>query len=310
MTLRATVLIPTFDHGPTLLRSVPSALRQTVEDLEVFVVGDGAPDVTREVMADLVRSDDRVRFFDNPKGPRHGEVLRHAAIQEARGRVVCYLSDDDLWAPDHVETLSACLEEADLAHSLVAAVLPDQTWLLGRIDLSLEWYRHQLLAGIGHLPLSTVGHTLEAYRRLSHGWRTTPPGIATDVYMWRQFLADPACRASSAYRLTVYNFASAERPDWSIEERVEELDRWIAAMAEPGWQERALADLLSETSRDRLAVWSLYEDARGFLRKSQNEFDTVTGTRTWRLRQRLLSSPTVRALLRSAGRARRRPARP
>jgi GalNAc5-diNAcBac-PP-undecaprenol beta-1,3-glucosyltransferase len=308
MTLRATVLIPTFDHGPTLLRSVPSALRQTVEDLEVFVVGDGAPDVTREVMTELVRSDDRVRFFDNPKGPRHGEILRLAALREARGRVVCYLSDDDLWAPDHVETLAGCLEDADLAHTMVAGILPDGTWLLGRIDLSLEWYRQQLLGGIGHLPLSTVGHTLDAYRRLPYGWRTTPPGIATDVYMWRQFLADPACRASSAHRLTVFNFASVERPDWSIEERVEELDRWIAELAEPARRERALAEVLAETSRDRLAVWTLYEDARGFLKKSRGELEAVTGTRTWRLRQRLISSPGVRTLFRSAGRARRRPA--
>jgi glycosyltransferase involved in cell wall biosynthesis len=50
MTLAATVLVPTHDHGLTLLRSVRSALRQTVEELEVFVVGDGVPDETRDVI--------------------------------------------------------------------------------------------------------------------------------------------------------------------------------------------------------------------------------------------------------------------
>ncbi|HYA08203.1 MAG TPA: glycosyltransferase, partial [Gaiellaceae bacterium] len=84
MTLAATVLIPTHDHGPTLLRSVGSVLAQTVPELEVLVIGDGVPDVTRELMAKVTAGDERVRFFDHPKGPRHGELYRHAALQEAR----------------------------------------------------------------------------------------------------------------------------------------------------------------------------------------------------------------------------------
>jgi glycosyltransferase involved in cell wall biosynthesis len=99
----ATVLIPTHDHGPTLRYAVQSALAQTVADLEVLVLGDGAPDVTRELMDELTRADPRVRWLDNPKGPRNGELHRHAALQEAQGEIVCYLSDDDLWLPGHVE---------------------------------------------------------------------------------------------------------------------------------------------------------------------------------------------------------------
>lgn len=45
--IAATVVIPTQDHGPTLRYAVQGALAQTVEDLEILVVGDGAPDVTR-----------------------------------------------------------------------------------------------------------------------------------------------------------------------------------------------------------------------------------------------------------------------
>ena len=85
MSTAATVVIPTHDHGRTLLRSVPSALAQTVSELEVFVVGDGVPDVTRELMAELVAADERVRFFDNPKGERHGEGAEELPSTEQEG---------------------------------------------------------------------------------------------------------------------------------------------------------------------------------------------------------------------------------
>ena len=72
MSVAATVIVPTHDHGPTLRLSVGSALAQTVEDIEVLVVGDGVPDVTREIVGELSRVDERVHFFDHPKGQRHG----------------------------------------------------------------------------------------------------------------------------------------------------------------------------------------------------------------------------------------------
>src|SRR5256885_5428375 len=110
-------------------------------DLEVFVIGDGVPDVTRELMAELAAADQRVRFFDHPKGPRHGERYRHAALHEARGEIVCYLCDDDLWLPGHVEHLRELLHESDFAHSLPFWIDPDGVVHPLRVDLSLPHFR-------------------------------------------------------------------------------------------------------------------------------------------------------------------------
>lgn len=229
----ATVLIPTHDHGPLLRYSLESALAQTVADLEIFVIGDGVPDVTREIIGELQSRDARIRFFDHPKGPRHGEVYRHAALQEALGEVVLYLCDDDLWFPEHVETMLALLrdEVLNLASAVALRIALDGSFVVRRHDVSR--HRERLLAGGRGIPLSCGAHTMTAYRGLPHGWRTTPSGIATDKYMWQQFVADPACRVGSASRLTVLSLPSPYRVSMTLDERVVELAGWAARVADP-----------------------------------------------------------------------------
>ncbi len=231
---RATILIPTHDHGPTLRYSVGSALAQTVRDLEVFVIGDGAPDETRDLMEGIVRTDARVRYFDHPKGPRHGELHRHAALAGAQGRIVCYLADDDLFLPDHVETMDRLLRDADFAHSLPTGIHPDGSIDVWIIDLARTFYRRLMLSGRNRIPLSCGAHTLAFYRALPHGWRTTPAGTHTDLYMWQQFLSIPGVRAASGMRPTSIHFPGPERRGVPIRRRVEELERWCRRLGHPG----------------------------------------------------------------------------
>lgn len=306
---QATVLIPTFDHGPTLFYSARSALAQTVEDLEVFIVGDGVPDVTREVVGELKREDERVRFFDNPKGTRNGEVHRHAALKEAGGEVVCYLSDDDLWFPDHVSYMRRLLTGADFAHSLPIRVEVQGGIYPYPVDLTLDSYRELLLfgtqRGTNRIPLSCGAHTLEMYRRLPYGWRTTPTSIATDFYMWKQFLADPECRAVSGTCPTVLNFPSPQRRDWRAEERLAELERWSGKIQDPDWRNRFVLEVLDSAARHRaeevmrlqrqveeergraleetMRLQRQVEEERGRVLDLRQQIQSIQNSRTWKL---------------------------
>ena len=137
-------------------------------------------------------SDRRVRFFDFPKAPGRGEGSRHAALQEARAPLVCYLSDDDLLLAEHVAEMAQLLDGADFAHSAPVIVDRDGSLEYLPIDLAQPAFRSLLLrGGWNAISLSGAAHTLDAYRRLPHGWRPAPPGVWSDLYMWQQFAAAP-----------------------------------------------------------------------------------------------------------------------
>jgi GalNAc5-diNAcBac-PP-undecaprenol beta-1,3-glucosyltransferase len=305
---QATVLIPTFNHGRLLLCSGRSALSQTVEDLEIFIIGDGATDETRAAARELAAEDERVRFFDNPKGPRNGELHRHEAlVNEARGEVVCYLSDDDLWLPDHVETLLPLLREADFAGAFQVVVLEDGGLKPTATDISLPYYRGLMLSAarrVNRIPLSSGAHTMEMYRRLPHGWRTTPKEYATDLYMWQQFLSIPECRAASARRPTVLQFPSPARRDWSLQERLDEMVRWSEKTTDPQWRcdfiaevlaslverrTRHVANLEARTQRLETRVEKMDKELAR-CRNIQKQLHDIHNSRSWRVLQKINSA--------------------
>jgi hypothetical protein len=333
----AAILVPTHDHAATLDLAVHSALEQTVAEIEVVVIGDGVGDDTREVAAGLTREDPRVRFLDLPKGPRHGEVHRGRVVDETSAEVVCYLSDDDLLLPGHVESMVDLLADADLAHSQNGRFDLDGSWRPYLADLSVPRFREwELRPGRNAVSLSGAAHTVAAYRRLPYGWRTTPPGHWTDHYMWQQFLAEPWVRAVTATRVTVVQFPSHEsgRAERSGAERRAELEEWRDRLStEEGrarFEEAALRYTLAEAAAEHVMRDEAEEaladaearrgssEARVVKAETRLEIvearaadvearlHAVESSRRWRLRARLLRLAPLRALARATGRDRGR----
>jgi GalNAc5-diNAcBac-PP-undecaprenol beta-1,3-glucosyltransferase len=244
----ATVLVPTHDHGQLLRLAVGSATHQTVHDLDIVIVGDGMTAETAEVARELAGSDHRVRVLEHPKGERHGEAYRDPILRTCRSQYVFYLSDDDLWFPEHVETLVTLLEDQDahFVHTLPTSLLDEGQWAKANVDLAMEFHRKAMIGGFNRIGLSMVGHTLEAYRRLPVGWRTSPTGTPTDLHMWRQWLEQPWTRFASSRVPTVLNFPSPIRDDMGIVERASELEAHLPVLHDPAarrdWLVRLIAD--------------------------------------------------------------------
>jgi len=232
---RATVLIPTHEHAATLPFAVASVQAQGVDDMEILIVGDGVDDDLRATVAQLQREDARIRFFDFPKGPRLGEIHRDAVLRQARGRIVYYQSDDDLWLPGHLAALEQALEDADLAGAIQVNVDPGDRVRGHFFDLErrefvepwLAWQPNNFGAwacnGFG---LQFAAHRLDAYLRLPEGWTTTPPGLPADQSMWHKFARQPWCRMRFLRWPIALHFPAPDRRSWTPAQRADELARW------------------------------------------------------------------------------------
>lgn len=102
-------VIPT--HGrPDLLRdALASVAAQTLRPCEVVVVDDTCDEATRRLTEEAaVHTGMRVRYLAHPDGTG-ASSSRNIGARAARGTVLAFLDDDDLWLPRYLEATSSAL---------------------------------------------------------------------------------------------------------------------------------------------------------------------------------------------------------
>jgi glycosyltransferase involved in cell wall biosynthesis len=97
---RVSVVIPTFGRPALVVRAVRSVLAQTVRDIEVLVVIDGADPDTVAALAQV--DDPRLRVIER-EGKGGAGLARDSGADAAAGEWVAFLDDDDEWLPEKLE---------------------------------------------------------------------------------------------------------------------------------------------------------------------------------------------------------------
>jgi len=138
--------------------------------------------------------------------------------------------------------------------------------------------------------------------RLPHGWRTTPEGVATDVYMAQQFLGEAGCRCASGVRPTYVAFPDGFRGDWTLEQRAAELDAWSEKLRSPAGREAFVLAVVGDLrarllSLESSPVWRLRSAlVEGPTRKLGDLAWKLTGRGTpWRTEGEVRRDPRSRA---------------
>lgn len=102
------IIIPTRNRAAMLREAIESVRTQTYAAWELIVIDDGSTDETPQMMESLTRLDARIRFVRQVSAGV--SKARNAGIQQARGRYVAFLDDDDLFLPQKLAIQVAALE--------------------------------------------------------------------------------------------------------------------------------------------------------------------------------------------------------
>lgn len=144
------IVIPTYNRGYCLSRSINSILNQTYEDYELVVVDDGSDDNTSEVVHEF--KDSRIKYIklDENRGVSYA---RNVGMDVAVGDYIAFQDSDDVWLPEKLEKqlLRLKKEGADFGYTYIryrlqngeSQLIPDESWpfekMNGDIFIRLLW---------------------------------------------------------------------------------------------------------------------------------------------------------------------------
>ncbi|KMT66531.1 glycosyltransferase family 2 protein [Catenovulum maritimum] len=98
MTIKISVIIPTYNCIDYLPFAVSSVIKQNVKDMEIIVVDDGSTDGTQVWLANII---EKYPFIKVIQQHNLGVVTaRNNAIAQAKGEYIAFLDADDYWYED------------------------------------------------------------------------------------------------------------------------------------------------------------------------------------------------------------------
>ena len=100
------VIIPTYNRPEFLVQAIESVLCQTYPNIELIVVNDGSTDDTEEWLRPYM---DRIKYIRKNNGGTASAV--NAGLEEAKGKYIARLDDDDLFMPEKIEKQVKVFEE-------------------------------------------------------------------------------------------------------------------------------------------------------------------------------------------------------
>ena len=225
-----TVVIAAYNRAEVLRHALASVLAQRYRRLEVLVVGDACTDDSERVVAEA--ADGRVRWHNLDRNTGSQAGPNEHARRMARGEVVAYLGQDDLWRPDHVGVLVADLDRtgADVSSTVAMTVWPPPR----------AARRFNSPPPGAFVAPSCLMHTREG-GEAAGGWRDHRLSVLPPDADFLHRLGESGARFSHVRALTVVKFASTHRPNSYRDHRSDEQAAFSRRLARRSFVARELA---------------------------------------------------------------------
>lgn len=229
------ILLPTYRRPHTIGYAIRSVLAQTHRNFTLHVVGDGCSAETEAV----VRSGDdpRVRFRAFPKATGFGYAHRNVVLRESAAPYVAYMTDDDLWFPDHLARALEILgggETGLVAFRSIQVRHPDVLdpyffafdWQLGPAS---RWLRNWFMGSVNCV------HRRDVFEKVGY-WNDRLVRFGDREFYNR--VRTSAVRSRYVDRVTVLRFYAQHWDGRYAGFRTAPQSRYVETVRDPAWRER------------------------------------------------------------------------
>ncbi|MBP3476002.1 MAG: glycosyltransferase [Lachnospiraceae bacterium] len=96
------IILPTYNRGHLIQRSIESIRRQTYRFWELLIVDDGSTDNTRDIVAEIAAADTRVHYYRQQQN-KGVSVARNEGIKNSKFEYFAFQDSDDIWKEDKLE---------------------------------------------------------------------------------------------------------------------------------------------------------------------------------------------------------------
>lgn len=228
------VVIPAYNEGRVIGRTVRSVLQQVYPQFEIIVVDDGSSDDTTAA-AQLATDDPRVRVIRKPNGGK-AAALNHG-MTVATGEIIVVIDADTLLAPDAIRHLVRPLADRRVGAVAGNAKVGNRVNLVTRWQ-AVEYVTSQNLDRRAFVMLNcitVVPGAIGAWRRAAV---LDAGGFRTDTLAEDQDLTLTLLRRGHRVALADQAVALTEAPE-TFEALLKQRFRWSFGTLQCAWKHRA-----------------------------------------------------------------------
>lgn len=183
---KVSVIMPTYNCGRYIAKSIRSVQDQTYENWELLIVDDCSTDDTKKEVASFL-NDQRIKYIcmQQNGGPA---AARNEALRRAQGDYIAFLDSDDIWHPQKLECQLAFMDTNKSFFSCTGYRKIDENGQTMRVAVvphkSVGYWKAFFLS-------NPIGNSTVIYDRRHFGNRQVPSiRKRNDFALWLQMLRD------------------------------------------------------------------------------------------------------------------------
>lgn len=150
MSLKFSIILPTYNRASMISKSIDSVLSQVFNDWELIIVDDGSTDETKDKVQKYQKLDKRIKYIFQNNSER--SVARNNGITQAKNDWICFLDSDDIYHPTHLMRYYDLIKEKKNKKGLYFSGVS-----INKYDNTLQEYNTNVQSNLEFVLLNTIG---------------------------------------------------------------------------------------------------------------------------------------------------------